>query len=207
MLAKAALFYLFIFSISLNVFPQAGTFKSTIHIRNLPSQYQVFLVLLSEKKDHVSNIQIAKLDSITYQATGKLDYPCAAKIEIKNRKQSRTFCLSTGAQFIDVHFDSLYYPLKVTGSKDNEELLNDYLPFLSAYRIRDDNWWKDYNDLKTKNNGILPGELEDSMTFAKKSIEVFRDSVIHSYVASHRNSYISFWKLYENFKFYGFTDA
>jgi peroxiredoxin len=206
MFSKVLIHLIFVLTFYTSSYSQRSDFTLSFKIRNLPQKYEVELQTSSEKEVHRSTIQTERIDSITFKATGKLDYSVPARIVVKNRKASRYFFISPGQQSIDIHFDSLYTNFTVYGSKVNEEYLNKYIPHLAAYKLLDDGWWKQYAGIKQKFSGKIPVSVEDSLSREKKVIESLRDSLILRYVTRNPNSFVSLWKLYENFTAYGYAD-
>jgi len=137
--------------------------------------------------------------------TGSLEYPCAARIDIKNRRASKYFYLDYGNQSINTDFDSLRNPIIVEGSNVNDEFIKKFLVALSYFKKKDEGWLTTHRSLYERYSGNIPAAIEDSMgTIDKRNSEI-RDSLIKNYAISNPNSYISFWVLYEFFYRYGYS--
>lgn len=185
-------------------FPQLKSFTLSIHIKNIGSS-TLEIGFLGENKKNQESIKITKLGNDNYVITGTLDYPCAARIDIKNRRASKYFYLDYGNQRINTDFDSLRNVIYVEGSKVNDEYIKKFLVAFSYYKKKDEEWVTAHRMLYKRYSGIIPVGVEDSMTTIDKGNSEIRDSVIKNYAISNPKSYVSFWVLYEYFYRYGYS--
>src|SRR6266511_1099467 len=84
-------------------FSQSHSFILSIHIKHIGSS-TLGIDFLSENKKNLENVKITKLGNENYDVTGSLEYPCAARIDIKNRRASKYFYLDYGNQSINTDF-------------------------------------------------------------------------------------------------------
>ncbi|HRG23233.1 MAG TPA: TlpA disulfide reductase family protein [Chitinophagaceae bacterium] len=184
---------------------QSGRFDLEIRLHNMRPDYVLNIGLMTSDKTWSDKVSIKRIDSINYEVSGWLPYPLAARIEIKGRKASRYFYITKGKQFIDVQYDSLHLPLSIKGSLVNEELLTKFIGFMMPVKVADDNWWEEYSALKKRMGDVLPQGTEDSIRKRKAEIDNLRDSLLLQYCRLNPGSYVAFWKLYDYFRYYGYS--
>ena len=151
-------------------------------------------------------IKITRKDSISFIASGYLDYPSPFKIFVANKKASRTFYLQAGNNFLTTSYDSLYTNHQVIGSEINNIYITKYLPLFKEYQTLDREWYRFKARADDEYKGNIPLYVRDSISKARKTADSLKDHILSLFVKENKGSYLSLWKLNEFFVYYGFSD-
>jgi len=192
-------------NITKSSFSQLHDFKLKIHITGIDSADFEF-ILVGDNKKIIDNAIVNKLSNETYLVSGKLEYPCAARIFIKRKRGTKNFYLDFGEQSINTRFDSLRFPIIVNGSKVNKEYIEKYTPFMSSFKKADNEWVLSYRNLYQKYSEDIPLEIIDSLLLIEKRNFRMRDSLLQKYITNHPKAYVGFWALYDCFYKCGIHD-
>jgi hypothetical protein len=133
-----------------------------------------------------------------FRFLGKIPYPFKAYFMINDSIPTNEFFIDTGKQKTILNIDSLGNSIVITGSKSNDEYLNNYLIKIKPFYEKRDKWYVSYWSLLDKFDQKLPANLEDSMTTVYRNIGLNIDSVSFVYAKEHPKSYVIFWELYNN---------
>ena len=93
----------------------------------------------------------------------------------------------------------------IVGSIHQSEMINKYEPFFRTF-INEVAGLNSYEDQLYEDKNLPTKETVSELTQMKKRIEARGDSLFFEYSKKNNDSYITFWKLIERFKNFGFKD-
>jgi len=153
--------------------------------------------LIDDNNQKFQLVKEAIVKKEKFQFTGTIPFPFKAYFIINDSLSTSEFYIDYGKQEIFLNIDSLQNEIKITGSKSNQEYINNYKKQINPFDHSMDNWYNDYWQLLAKYNQKLPVEIEDSMQQISNSIIYKIDSVNLHYIKRNPLSYVGFWEIYQ----------
>lgn len=154
--------------------------------------------------------RFANILNENFKFTGKIDYPHAFYFEFSlNGKTVHTniLFLQQGVQKIKWNIDSAYDQTpEITGSKVNEEFINNYLPAYNPVSEIYKSMITESQTIYQKYGRNIPETTSQRLNLIVDKFRKANNEFLRLYLTKNPDSYISLWKLIERFDESGYKD-